>query len=387
MRAAIIVMGIVGAWSTQAWADETRHLRSLGLGNDPGSQEGVHLVLEADGPISRPRVVIDGDTVRFWFYHTEPAMITRLSGGNGLLSRLSVRDGYRDSTLLHLILNRQASFKEKDLRYLSEAQRLHIWVPAVADAAVPAPFSGAASAAPTPPKAAAARQATKKPLKQRGLAASSSKSALKLKTAPAHAFPWQAILVFCLALVALWGGTLIWQRRVKQRGGGASLSGIDVVATKHLGPRLKLLVVRALGADHLLLMQGNRTEYCATVPCSDETPLTDAATARALAQRQQSERPAAKLQGGNFKQQLMQLLQAKPKASEAPQAQAQTQAQSQAQPPQVQPRPAAPKAPVPESASSLIALRALKAAEQAGKPAPSHLFTHRSSSAPQRSFI
>lgn len=69
------------------------------------------------------------------------------------------------------------------------------------------------------------------------------------------------------ALAAALGGTYVYLRKVK----GAARSddgypGIHIVGSRRIGPRQQLILVRALGQDHLLLLNGDKAEHLTSTP-------------------------------------------------------------------------------------------------------------------------
>ncbi|MFT5353257.1 MAG: flagellar biogenesis protein FliO [Polyangiales bacterium] len=74
-----------------------------------------------------------------------------------------------------------------------------------------------------------------------------------------------------LLITALLGGLLLVVRLVVSRRKGISVvPDIDVVSTKRIGPRHQLIVVRALGEEHLLSVNGTQTQLITSV--SQDSP-------------------------------------------------------------------------------------------------------------------
>lgn len=74
-----------------------------------------------------------------------------------------------------------------------------------------------------------------------------------------------------LLITALLGGLLLVVRLVVSRRKGITVApDIDVVSTKRIGPRHQLIVVRALGEEHLLSVNGAQTQLITSVSQGSE---------------------------------------------------------------------------------------------------------------------
>jgi flagellar biogenesis protein FliO len=79
-------------------------------------------------------------------------------------------------------------------------------------------------------------------------------------------------LTTLLGLTAVLGLTLIGVHLWKRRRAGAVKAPIRVMAAHRLGPKQQLVVVRALGQDHFLSVDGAHTERLLSVPADESEP-------------------------------------------------------------------------------------------------------------------
>ncbi|MEO0323809.1 MAG: hypothetical protein AAF447_12690, partial [Myxococcota bacterium] len=86
-----------------------------------------------------------------------------------------------------------------------------------------------------------------------------------------------------LALTAILGGLHLLLKALSQRGRLVPESSIDVVASKRLGARHQLLLVRALGEEHLLSVNGKELQHLSTAPAGMGLPAPLAGDAAPLA--------------------------------------------------------------------------------------------------------
>ena len=73
-----------------------------------------------------------------------------------------------------------------------------------------------------------------------------------------------------LLLLLLGGGIYMGIKRFFPSSKKTGSSDIEVVASRHIGPRTQLMVVRALGSDHLLSIHAGKTERFAFTPSQNE---------------------------------------------------------------------------------------------------------------------
>ena len=79
-------------------------------------------------------------------------------------------------------------------------------------------------------------------------------------------------IVFLIASLLLAGAAIGAAKVFRGKGGARNdWSEIQVLGSKRLGPKHQLVLVRALGEDHLLSMNGERTERIASSPASENT--------------------------------------------------------------------------------------------------------------------
>jgi len=135
----------------------------------------------------------------------------------------------------------------------------------------------AATAAPTPPQqqgavadepASTDTEALSDTLGRKNGSALSglgSQSASDAETASGRGFNAGLLLLASLLLGMIYAGLQLVVRRKRQ---AQPAPPITVLGARRLGPRHQLLLVRALGEDHLLSVQAGRTEHIASVASS-----------------------------------------------------------------------------------------------------------------------
>ncbi|MGF1465951.1 MAG: flagellar biosynthetic protein FliO [Sandaracinaceae bacterium] len=276
------------------------------------TDEAFILRLTADGDLGEPRVGLSPGFLRVWLPAMAPAYLDR-DGDGGTIRFVRVRPGYANTavTIVRLAVGRRLPDGAVTLR--REGPVMTVTVPRRALPGAPAPRPPAAGAEPAAVVAAAAPVGGRddgvpegERLVADGTAASlpadgapptdAAEAAGAAAPAPGLASPLDAATpalaltrseegsslgirdgmsgtaLLVLLTLALGGAYLlirVVQRRVT---GGAPQPRIEVVAAKRLGTRHQLVVVRALGEDHLLSVQSGRTEKIASVPAPPPVP-------------------------------------------------------------------------------------------------------------------
>lgn len=269
----------------RAMADEQGRLDTL---TAKVTEAGFVVRASGGAHFARPRIRTDAGLLRLWF----PDMRTRrleVEGDGAAVERVSVRAGYSDTALLLIHLSPETRVPLEDLRVETAGRSVTVTVARGAlpllgrptDAPAPAAADSPSEAAPSPPAAApapsrrvAATAATPaEPLalataRPAASAALEPQRAAVLPLASSHTSTWA--LVF---LAALLGVIYLLLRLYQQRAASQGVTPqIEVVAVKRLGARHQLLVVRALGQDHLLSVLGGRTEKLASMPSPAAAP-------------------------------------------------------------------------------------------------------------------
>lgn len=260
-----------------------------------------------------PRYSVDGDQARFWFAGVSEDLWIDPPVNRDHIRFLRIRPGAGDASLMHLRLSNGARIDESGLRIQAEGRQVSIFIPdsrlgevhasPLADITV---ASGFAEKSLEPPKG----ETTSAPLveaKETGARANSEQSAeadapTSQDRAGEHAatttkteavtaqkeglFPTLAVtknasdasearltsapegpgLSALLLVSLLLLGLYLALRWMKQRTPSLPISDIQVVAAKRLGNKHQLLLVRALGEDILLSVNGGQTTCISSTP-------------------------------------------------------------------------------------------------------------------------
>jgi hypothetical protein len=256
--------------------------------------------LEADAPLGEPWLRIEGRTIKIWFPHVhEVARFDHERGGSEPIHALALRGGASETALLRVELGTGHAITKEDINIsrdgLQAAVKLRVPTaqpvvtqPAAATpaavAAAPTAPAPAATPAPVPaaaaapqPKAAAAEPAAAAPAAGLGAAESAAEEdelGAQEEEETQHANP-----IWLLAAASVLLAFVYFGLQHLQRTRSMSSPSIEVVGSRKLGPRQELVIVRALGSDHLLLCTNGRAERVASTPTLPATPQTAAAPA------------------------------------------------------------------------------------------------------------
>jgi hypothetical protein len=202
--------------------------------------------------------------------------------GDDAIRALMLRPGASQTAVLRIELTGNRRISADDIQIVRQGQsasvRLHVpgikhaSQPAAAEPApqplqpIAAPSAPQPAAAEPPPLAAAAKPATigaKPSLPKPDLGFADSRDTTSASP------PW---LAFGISTLVLGGclATLSYFNKKKNHGKPV----IEVIGSRRLGHRQELLIVRALGGDHLLLCTGGRAERVASMP-SPLAPLAE----------------------------------------------------------------------------------------------------------------
>ncbi len=266
--------------------------------------DGFYVRLEANEALGQPEVRVSPGFVRAWFPGMRAARLD-LSGDGTAVRQINVRPGVNDTAVTIIRIGDMRRLPEEAVTVEVEGSRATI---RLARVALPRPTAPAPVAAPAPdelrdltadlePAAETAALANPEAEPEADTEADTAEgtpenasdetaaagadadedasdeaaSPLAL-TRSAEALPLSAedgpsttiILVTLTFLLGLaYFGMRVAQKKRKSAGPHAD---IEIVATKRLGARHQLLVVRALGEDHLLAVQQGKTERLASMP-------------------------------------------------------------------------------------------------------------------------
>ena len=269
----IAVLAILG-FSSPAVA-QGNGLRSVHV-----EKRGTQHVLVVTGrqELGAPRVVSERGRLRFWFMDTPVNTQIDQAGDGEVVRSIRVRPGMDSSTLVQVQLVRPWKIPEDKL---SMQVREH-------EAVIALPLPQGQSAVEESPSVTPAE--TPRPEENRtkltradepaGIFARVEKGAKKTP-APAQKLKSEALgtrhegyaaqLGLLLVFALLLGGVYLLLLYLKRaRGGSAKAMDIEIIASKRLAPKHQLLVVRALGKDHLISIQGGETKKLASAPVRDE---------------------------------------------------------------------------------------------------------------------
>lgn len=271
-----------GLWSTVARADQLR-VTSYDM-----DALGGTVNLESDAALGEPWMRIEGKMVKIWFPHIDQvSKFDHERDSAEVIKALALRSGGSDTGMLRVELGSQRHMSREDIMITRNGQQAQVIMrlpapkpapayvdpqtaraPQVAPVAAQAPVQQPAAAAPAQPLAAAAPAAEQTTPATTPLAAAGAKpdtdelGALN-DDADKHHSPMVWLGLACLILGGVWAGITFMQKKKK---GPRELPSIEVVGSRRLGHRQELLIVRALGADHLLLCTNGHAERVASSP-------------------------------------------------------------------------------------------------------------------------
>ena len=242
----------------------------------------MRVVLQAGRDVSEPRVRTEVGFVRVWFPDMVGWTNIDLEGDGGAVRFVRVRPGIEDTGVVILRIGDHRRVPESAVRVTREGVRVMIAIarvelpparvaaPVAPPEAAPVTVAVPEPAAPTVPVTPAAEASTLSPVDDRG------RSAAEALTAPLSpstsevvapvplgvpASEGRSSLLVLLLITALLGGALAGIRYWQSRRATAGLApSIRIVAATRLSPKQQLLVVRALGQDHLIAIEPGRTE-------------------------------------------------------------------------------------------------------------------------------
>ncbi len=289
------------ASSILALATTTAHAApSLGGVRVESDGDEVAVRVLADAPLENARVRTESGRVRVWFSGVQNRPRLEIDGDGRAIRAVALAPGMEETIVLRIDLGHDVRVPASDVRLepTPDGCLVHVptgWLP-------PAPIAPPSNAAPTPSEAApnaapsaapiapaatadsadvdpstapaararrsgAAQAATEDEAPALG-ARRTEDATSALGTRPASELPIATLGILALALLGAW----VYAK--KHRRAGADRSDIQILATHRLGPKHQLLVVRALGQDHLLAVHGQTTQVLGTTKPNEERPST-----------------------------------------------------------------------------------------------------------------
>ncbi len=239
--------------------------------------DAIELRIEASEALIEPRVRTAPGFVRIWFENTRAARVDREGDGSSIRF-VHIRPGVDDSTvvIVRLMNSRRLDPAAVTVQRDGQVVRLRLDRSALGlstpVAPTPAPSEDAEDdAAPAEEAAPAAQEAPAVAEEE------PTSTPLFSDRSPSAARPLAAdegpsmITVLAFLLLLLGGaylGLSFWKSR--RPGGLRRAKSIEVVAQKRVGVRHQLVVVRALGQDHLLAVHSGRTDHIASVATPED---------------------------------------------------------------------------------------------------------------------
>jgi hypothetical protein len=285
-RAALVSIILLAAAPAAAQAT-TFTSGDIALGDD-----ALHVRFTADGPIGEARVSTEPGAVRIRFAEATGDVRLDLPGDGDVLRFVRVRPGAEDATVAVLRFTDRRELDPSSVLVRSTGGEVDISIdrsllpatsataPIVETAPAPAPEPMVGAPAPEllalnttePAPARPALFAPPAPLLADHAPADAAPADAPLGVRGDETASGRTSLLILLAVVAAAAlGVVHWLRG--RKGQVQARLPIAVVASHRISQRQQLVVVRALGQDHLLSIDGNRTERL----CSQPSPGLQAA--------------------------------------------------------------------------------------------------------------
>lgn len=285
MKCAIAIAAVLAVTvsAATARADTVQDLRL-----ELDEQDAV-ITVASDGVLGQPRVRTNPGLIRMWFPNVANRPRIERQGDGSVFRWLKARAGMNGSVLVQLRVGDNRRVAVRDIRLERGPAGVLIRIardrlptatsqpvlPAPADAAPSAlaaapPATAAPAAPPAAPLAApAAPVAAADPASverdgeaEVAPAPAPAPAAAGLPAPSASGSSFGLMLLLTLILGLAYGAI----RYVGRKRGPAIAPPIHVIASRRLGPRHQIVVVRALGEDHLLSINAGQTQRLASMP-------------------------------------------------------------------------------------------------------------------------
>ncbi|MEY4578611.1 MAG: hypothetical protein RL701_3314 [Pseudomonadota bacterium] len=255
---------------------------------------GGTIRLSSDVPLGEPWLRIDNRMLRIWFPHIDQvARFDHERESSDPIHSLTLRPGAAETAVLRVELGARPLTRD-DIEITRNGQHATVVLrmPGVAKPA----RTPAAPAVAAGPQLRAAEPAAAQPVAAPITVASPTPAPAQPANAQASALgtasgtkaedaalgmlnedskPSQSPLLW-LAVLSLLLGAVYAILQVFNRRKPVLAPSIEVIGTRRLGHRQELMIVRALGSDHLLLCTGGRAERVASSPTLTDLPLEPA---------------------------------------------------------------------------------------------------------------
>jgi flagellar biogenesis protein FliO len=254
--------------------------------------------LSAKDPIGEPWMRFEHGEIRIWFPDIDDINRFDRNDGEHPIRSVRLRYGSDNTAVLKVDLNDRKTLRKDDIEIVRNGPHATIAIHAVRKAVAkpqlpvqaqvePKP----AQLAPQPAPAIAPAPLHPSSYKQPLPAATRIPSAPAKKPHPSLHFSAEhpgfgssvgALILTAVGLGGIYGFIRLNARRQRTLGHGLA---IQVLSTRRIGHRHQLVLVRALGQDHLLSLHGGRAECLSSVASpanTDQTPPEQSATRSAL---------------------------------------------------------------------------------------------------------
>jgi hypothetical protein len=268
------------------------HAHEIRVSSYEMSETGGVVLLESDAPIGEPWLRVEQKFVRVWFPDlVDVARFDHQRDASEPIRSLVLRPGAQDSAVVRIEVGANRKLTRDNIQIVRDGQTARIRVsfpaerasaPTPVRAATPVPAAKVAPAAtapasPVPPPSAAkplfANDAppAAKPASAVGAVATTKPANAKPTTLGFAGGSNQNLGLLMMISAVLLGIYACIKRFAKPR--TIRAQDIEVLSARRLGKGSELLLVRALGSDHLLVTSSGRTERVASVPSPIEPPL------------------------------------------------------------------------------------------------------------------
>lgn len=298
-----------------------------GITYDVSGQDEVSVQVMATGALEEPRIRTQRGQIRVWFPNVDNNPRVQVPGDGDVFAEIGLRPGVADTAVLDIRLVHRAALRRGDVRFERNAMGGVIRLARGDVAPLPSPADGegaeaaaeadeaseANTAAATPSPTAADRD---EPEAARAPRAAEANEEDAEPAEPAAGTPLFASRdqdeseagalgtaasganLGLLALISLLLGAVYLFLRAMNKGRKiTSDDDIHVVATKRLGPRDQLVVVRALGQDHLIAMHRGNAQLLSSSPVSESDDGVEPGTSILDRLREKADADTVKLSG------------------------------------------------------------------------------------------
>ncbi len=266
-------------------------MRRLGGGEVLVGSDGVHIRVRASAPLGRPvGVRVQGRELRVWFPQAGEGRAD-IRGDGAAVRWVRLRPGYGTTGLVRIGLRAGHRLAADRVRVRSTSQGGEILLPLDAFPSLATATEEESAGVPTERRQTAASKADaptegthRAPdafgdTQPSGNGGSSARGSEPTEASPeastsapiglreAGGLGTMAAMFLVVGLLGAAFAALRWARG---RRAGAPPPPIEVVAARRLGPRHQLVLVRALGEEHLLSVQGSQTTCIASAPIEDD---------------------------------------------------------------------------------------------------------------------